>query len=164
MYPNYLNNNFNRYNPYLQNYAQYQQPFMPQQQMQQPIAQPMQYEMPITNIRYLNEKEMASYVLPFPNTKEMLIDKASGVVCVKSTDQIGQSNAKFFKFEEIPDQVENKQNKSNSEPKTDMSKYASKDDVKSLTGLITEMTDKLSKLEGKINDKQSNANANANNG
>ena len=145
-------NNY-RYNPYLQPYVQYAQPVMPQQQMpqqvvQQPMPQPMQYEIPITNIRYLNEKEMASYVLPLPNTKEMLIDKSGGIVCIKSTDQIGQSNAKYYKFEEVSEQTEKEQNKGNSEPKIDMSDYVRKKD---LTSLSKEIGDKLKNLEGKIN-------------
>lgn len=148
----YFNNN-NRYNPYYAPYVPYQQSVMQQQPMQQQIVQPVQYEIPISGIRFLNEKEMASYVLPLPNTKEMLIDKAGKVVCIKSTDQIGQSNAKYYKFEELVEDKQETQNKGNSEPKKAIPEYASKDDLKSLTSLIATMTDKIENLEGKINGK-----------
>lgn len=146
---NYFNNN--RYNPYYTPYVPYQQ-MMPQQ-MQQPIQQPapQPVEIPISNIRFLNEKEMAGYVMPVPNTKEMLIDKNNKIVCIKSTDQIGQSNAKYYKFDEILEKDNKTQNKGNSEPKKAVPEYASKDDFKSLTSLIATMTDKIENLEGKIN-------------
>ena len=146
---NYFNNN--RYNPYYTPYVPYQQPAMQQpvqQVAQQPVAQPMQYEIPISNIRFLNEKEMAGYVIPIPNTKEMLIDKDSKVVCIKSTDQIGQSNTKYYRFEELVENKQEMQNKGNSEPKIDMSTYVKKDD---LTSLSKEIEEKLKSLEGKIN-------------
>ena len=153
---NYFNNN--RYNPYYTPYVPYQQ-MMPQQ-MQQPIQQaaPQPVEIPISNIRFLNEKEMAGYVMPVPNTKEMLIDKNNKIVCIKSTDQIGVSNAKYYKFDEIVEGTKETQNKGKTEPKNDMSVYATKQDVKSLTNLISEMTDKLTNLEGKIGGKSNPTN------
>jgi len=143
----YFNNN-NRYNPYYTSYMPYNQQLMQQQPVQQVVQQPVQYEIPISNIRFLNEKEMAGYVMPVPNTKEMLIDKDNKVVCIKSTDQIGQSNAKYYKFDELVEEDGKTQNKGNSEPKIDMSAYASKSDLQSLTKQIT---DKLASLEEKIN-------------
>ena len=147
----YFNNN-NRYNPYYAPYIPYNQQPM-QQSMQQVVQQPVQYEIPISNIRFLNEKEMAGYVMPIPNTKEMLIDKENKIVCIKSTDQIGQSNARYYKFDEILEKDNKTQNKGNSEPKKAIPEYASKDDLKSLTSLIATMTDKIENLEGKINGK-----------
>lgn len=145
----YFNNN-NRYNPYYAPYIPYNQQSMQQpmqQVVQQPVVQQMNYEIPITNIRYLNEKEMDGYVIPVPNTKEMLIDRTAKVVCIKSTDQIGESRAKYYKFDEIVGGPATTQNKGNSEPKIDMSAYVKKEDIQSLTKQIS---DKLASLEGKI--------------
>ena len=147
----YFNNN--RYNPYYAPYIPYNQQPMQQQPVQQVVQQPVQYEIPISNIRFLNEKEMAGYVMPIPNSKEMLIDKENKIVCIKSTDQIGQSNARYYKFDEILEKDNKTQNKGNSESKKTIPEYASKDDLKSLTSLIATMTDKIENLEGKINGK-----------
>ena len=144
----YFNNN-NRYNPYYAPYMQYNQQLM-QQPIQQVVQPPVQYEIPISNIRFLNEKEMAGYVMPIPNTKEMLIDKDNKVVCIKSTDQIGQSNAKYYKFEELVENKQDTQNKGNSEPKTSVPEYVKKEDLQSLTKKIDE---KFASLEGKLNGK-----------
>jgi hypothetical protein len=94
----YSNYSFpNGYAP--QNYMQRTYPPQPQvqPQMQQPQA-PMPMEIPIQDIKFVNKAQADAYIV-FPNTKVMLIDKESGMVYVKTADNMGQSQTQYFRFE-----------------------------------------------------------------
>jgi hypothetical protein len=94
----YSNYSFpNGYAP--QNYMQRAYPPQPQvqPQMQQPQA-PLTMEMPIQDIKFVNKAQADAYIV-FPNTKVMLIDKESGMVYVKTADNMGQSQTQYFRFE-----------------------------------------------------------------
>lgn len=84
------------------NYTQQpqQMPSIPQNQPQmQPQPQP-QYEMPIQDIRFVTAEEAKAFIV-MPNTSVLLIDKSSGIAQLKSADNMGQSNSKHFRFEEV---------------------------------------------------------------
>lgn len=94
----YSNYSFpNGYAP--QNYMQRTYPPQPQVQPQMQQAQaPMIMEMPIQDIKFVNKAQADAYIV-FPNTKVMLIDKESGMVYVKTADNMGQSQTQYFRFE-----------------------------------------------------------------
>ena len=154
-------NNYNNYtNPYMNNYAKnyptyqqaLQQQLMQAQQtmpQQQPIMSQPQ-ELPIQGIKFLTADEIRAYIV-MPNTKEMLIDMAGGLAYIKSADAMGQSSVKTYKFEETTEQSANAASSGKLEPKIDLTNYVQKEDLESLS---KSLTDKLSKLEKKINIKE----------
>ena len=85
-YNNYYSQNYNNnmsYNP------------MPQTQMQRP-----QIDTPIQDLRFVTSEEAKAYIV-YPNTTALLIDKASKIAYLKSTDNLGQSSMKMFKYGEL---------------------------------------------------------------
>lgn len=103
-------------NPY-QNYGyqpNYQQPNymqrgyapqpqqMPQNQQQAfaTMTTPPTTEMPIQDIKFVNRAQAEAYIV-FPNTKVMLIDTESGIVHIKTADNMGQTKTDYFRFEQV---------------------------------------------------------------
>lgn len=174
------------YNPYYspygaQNRAQYgvpsyggynythqpqQMPSMPQNQ---PQAQP-QYEMPIQDIRFVTAEEAKAFIV-MPNTSVLLIDKSSGVAQLKSADNMGQSNSKHFRFEEV--NADGSPIKPQEKPsQTDFKDFVKLSDIKQLglatmeevkrCGFVT--ADQLKEVFEKLNEIQSRIDRPRNNG
>lgn len=71
-----------------------------QQQPQPPMPTPMISEMPIQDIKFVNKAQAEAYIV-FPNTKVMLIDKESGLVYVKTADNMGQTQTEYFRYDKV---------------------------------------------------------------
>lgn len=101
-YPNYnYQPNYQQPN-YMQRAYAPQPPQMPQNQQQvfTPITTPPTPEMPIQDIKFVNKAQAEAYIV-FPNTKVMLIDKESGLVYVKTADNMGQTQTDYFRFDKV---------------------------------------------------------------
>lgn len=137
-YPNYGQRNF----------------MQPQQQMpQQQVQQPMQYETPIQDIRFVTSEEAKAFIV-MPNTKALLIDLKGGMAHLKSADNMGQSVAQYFKFEQVnEDGSPIKQEES--APKIDYDKFMKKEDLEGF-GFVRQdqlnaVFDKLQIMQNQIN-------------
>ena len=128
----------NYYNP---------QPYAPQQFMQQPIQQPVApAELPITAVRFLTADQIKGYIV-LPNSKEMLIDKESGLAYIRSANQMGESETKTYKFEELDAKAE-------PEKKVEYVKAESFDEyVKKLEAKISDLEKKV-KIKDILGDKE----------
>jgi hypothetical protein len=75
---------------------------MPQNQQQAftPIQTPPPMETPIQDIKFVNRAQAEAYIV-FPNTKVMLIDTESGIVHIKTADNMGQTKTDYFRFEQV---------------------------------------------------------------
>lgn len=71
-----------------------------QQQTFNPITTPPTTEMPIQDIKFVNRAQAEAYIV-FPNTKVMLIDTESGIVHIKTADNMGQTKTDYFRFEQV---------------------------------------------------------------
>lgn len=147
------NNPYNR--SYLQYYPQYPQY---QSSIQQPIAQqPVQEQ--IQNIKFLNAKQIQGYI-PFPNTKELLLDMESGLAYLVWADNMGISSSKKYSFKSLDEpKVEEKQAEidlSEYVKVADLEKFAQKADLQALLPLdsIKYLEDKIKSLESQINAKK----------
>ena len=126
-----------------------QMPSMPQNQ---PQAQP-QYEMPIQDIRFVTAEEAKAFIV-MPNTSVLLIDKSSGVAQLKSADNMGQSNSKHFRFEEVnadgspikPQEKPSQTDFKDFVKLSDMNKFgfATMDDIKTIGFATMEQVNELS--------------------
>ena len=111
------------------------------------------------HIRYVNQNEMASYVV-LPNNTDMIIDRTNGIVQIKSADQMGNSFTRNFKFEEINEQNINKAQEQEKKPDIDLSGYVKTEDLKdfikvdALESFTKQINDKLTDLEKKIRVKE----------
>ena len=101
------NGNYN--NGFMARQSPFQQPVYPQgypgafppypaaqngQQMMPP------QEPPISEIRFLTADEMKAFIV-MPNTRALLIDRQSGIACIKSANAMGQSEIKTYSFKEF---------------------------------------------------------------
>ena len=142
----YNNNPYMNNRSYQQYYPQYPQNNYMQQTIQQPVVQ--QNEQQIQGIKFLNAQQIQGYI-PFPNTKEVLVDIENGLAYVVWADNMGISSKKSYSFKSLDEpKVEEKQ------PEIDMSQYVTKSDLDKfaqktdLDGLLRE--DSIKSLEGKI--------------
>ena len=87
---------------YMQRQYAPQPPQMPQNQQQtfSPMTTPPMAEMPIQDIKFVNRAQAEAYIV-FPNTKVMLIDTESGIVHIKTADNMGQTKTDYFRFEQV---------------------------------------------------------------
>ena len=158
MYGNPYTSNLgtNYYQPYNRGYMNYQNPLYQQPSYQQPNAYRSQVgDAPIQGIKFLTADEIKAYIV-MPNCREMLIDKANGIVHIKSADTMGQSSDKIYKFEELVEDgasAENGTDKGENEKHIDIVK---KDDLEGfvktdeLAEFVKQTNDKLERLEKKI--------------
>ena len=139
MYNNPYRNSYQQYYP---QYQQYQQP------IQQPVVQQSVQEQQIQGIKFLNAQQIQGYI-PFPNTKEVLVDMDNGLAYVVWADNMGISSKKSFSFKGLDEpKIEEKQpeiDMSQYVKITDLDKFAQKTD---LDGLLRE--DSIKSLEGKL--------------
>ena len=137
----YMNNR--GYQQFYPQYQQYQQPIVQQQ-----IVQPQSQEQQIQNIRFLNAQQIQAYI-PFPNTKEVLVDNENGLAYVVSADNMGISTTKKYSFKDL-----NEPKTEEKHPEIDMSQYVKITDLDKfaqktdLDGLLT--VDSIKTLEGKL--------------
>lgn len=139
MYNNPYRNSYQQYYP---QYSQYQQP------IQQPVVQQSVQEQQIQGIKFLNAQQIQGYI-PFPNTKEVLVDMENGLAYVVWADNMGISSKKSYSFKSLDEpKTEEKQ------PEIDMSQYVKISDLDKfaqktdLDGLLRE--DSIKSLEGKL--------------
>lgn len=90
------------YNPYQTNYqANNFQGLQPQQNgSNQAISQQNQNGVPIHEIRFVTKAEAEAYTL-FPNRTALLIDSTNNMAYFKSSDNMGLSTMKSFKYSEL---------------------------------------------------------------
>ena len=123
------------------------QTYAPQQFIQQPMQQPVApAELPITAVRFLTADQIKGYIV-LPNSKEMLIDKESGLAYIRSANQMGESETKTYKFEELSEKPE-------PEVKVEYVKAESFDEyVKKLEAKISDLEKKV-KIKDILGDKE----------
>ena len=143
------NSGFGRYvpsfNAYQQPYYNYGQLYN-QPQVQQPIQQTQpQQQTPIQAIRFLNADEIKGWAVQ-PNTSEMLIDRTNKRVAIKSADAMGESSVKIYTYNLEDDAA--KENKPQFITKEDLTGYATKDDIKSISTMLQELKQGLIKKPG----------------
>lgn len=145
-YNNYGQNPFlNRpYTPPTYQSMPFNQPMVQQLQQNMPPANPS--DMPITTIKYVDEKQIDGYIAD-PNTKVMLIDRNNKICGFKWCDSMGNCGGSKYRFEEFtetPYEVKNPHlDTSNFLTKQDVGDYVKKDELKTIF-------DKLSAIEKRI--------------
>ena len=118
-----------------------------------PIEQSQQQQNGIffNNIRYVSPEDYDKYIVGLGQT-DMIINKENGLVKIVSSDMVGNSFTRSFKFEELNSNKPKEEQK----PEIDLSGYVKKDDlndfikIDALTQFSKQIDDKLSKIEKKI--------------
>lgn len=127
---------------------------IPQQQQQ---AQRMQ-SLPIRDVRFVTREEANAYIV-FPNTCALLIDRANGMVYLKTADNMGLSVMEYFKYERVNQDgtpIVSKSEQSDMEAdfvrKSEMEKYGfvTQEQYNVLLGEIKTLQSKQSKTADKL--------------
>lgn len=143
----YNNYGFNGYggNPYYQP-QQFRQPIMPQQPYMQPQMQPMQAinpsELPISIVRSLTVEEANNYILE-PNTKGLFIDDGKKTAVIKWCNNVGNSDKKMYKFEEIKEGENAALKTEEFLTKKDVGEFATKGEIDAVLKQISILEKKL---------------------
>lgn len=131
-------NNYNYYQNAYMGYPQNgaMQPYQQRQyQPQQPfVQQTQQVQIPIVDIRFVNEKEVADFIV-FPNTSVLLIDKENLSAYLKTANANAQPSIKKFTYSELDG--EGKPLNGSKTPQTkELEQFIKKDEIGSL-GLVS---------------------------
>lgn len=148
----------NAYYPYGNQYQPYQ-PQMAQRPQPQPTQPQAQFDTPIQDLRFVTSEEAKAFIVA-PNTNALLIDRANKVAHLKSTDNLGQSSMRYFRFEEVdhegkslkgeppvptidPAMFVKKEDLENIATKDDLKAFSTKEDLKTLYAKVDNLQRKI---------------------
>lgn len=115
---------------YVPNYMQNVSMPQPMQQIQ---SQPQQRQIAFQDIRFVNEDEAKSFIVPSPNARILLLDVQNGIAWIKSTDSLGLSYTERYKFDKlIENQPKIAENSVDYVKKEDLPDFATKSDLKGI--------------------------------